>query len=133
MPDRPRAVRIVGTSAVKGARRVTAQELDAAYGRVDGTTLAGITRAATDLGFDARSVRDEKVKVLRAVATLDPASLVRGQFRGYRNEPGVGEGVKRSGFARDQLFITTKLWNENQGYDAALAAFDKSLGRLGME
>ena len=40
MPDRPRAVRIVGTSAVKGARRVTAQELDAAYGRVDGTTLA---------------------------------------------------------------------------------------------
>ena len=51
----------------------------------------------------------------------------------YRNEPGVGEGVKRSGVARDQLFITTKLWNENQGYDAALAAFDKSLQRLGMD
>ena len=51
----------------------------------------------------------------------------------YRNEPGVGEGVKRSGAARDKLFITTKLWNENQGHDAALAAFDKSLQRLGMD
>lgn len=51
----------------------------------------------------------------------------------YRNEPGVGEGVKRSGMARDKLFITTKLWNENQGHDAALAAFDKSLARLGMD
>ncbi|MDO8377990.1 aldo/keto reductase [Phenylobacterium sp.] len=51
----------------------------------------------------------------------------------YRNEPGVGEGVRRSGVARDKLFITTKLWNENQGYDAALAAFDKSLSRLGMD
>lgn len=51
----------------------------------------------------------------------------------YRNEPGVGEGVRRSGAARDKLFITTKLWNENQGYDAALAAFDKSLSRLGMD
>ena len=51
----------------------------------------------------------------------------------YRNEAGVGEGVRRSGVARDQLFITTKLWNENQGYDAALAAFDKSLERLGLD
>lgn len=51
----------------------------------------------------------------------------------YRNEPGVGEGVRRSGVARDKLFITTKLWNENQGYDAALTAFDKSLERLGLD
>jgi len=51
----------------------------------------------------------------------------------YRNEPGVGEGVRRSGVARETLFITTKLWNENQGYDAALAAFDKSLARLAMD
>ncbi|WP_304187925.1 aldo/keto reductase [Phenylobacterium aquaticum] len=51
----------------------------------------------------------------------------------YRNEKGVGEGFRRSGLARDAVFITTKLWNENQGFDAALAAFDKSLGRLGLE
>ncbi|WP_304178140.1 aldo/keto reductase [Phenylobacterium aquaticum] len=51
----------------------------------------------------------------------------------YRNEKGVGEGFRRSGLARDAVFITTKLWNENQGFDAALAAFDKSLGRLGLD
>lgn len=51
----------------------------------------------------------------------------------YRNEKGVGEGVRRSGLARDEVFITTKLWNENQGFDAALTAFDKSLGRLGLD
>jgi len=46
----------------------------------------------------------------------------------YRNERGVGEGLKGS----DGVFVTTKLWNENQGYDAALQAFDKSLERLGL-
>lgn len=68
------------------------------------------------------------------VATaLDTGYLAIDTASAYRNEPGVGEGVKRSGVARDKLFITTKLWNENQGYDAALAAFDKSLQRLGMD
>jgi 2,5-diketo-D-gluconate reductase A len=51
----------------------------------------------------------------------------------YRNEPGVGEAIKAGGVARDDLFITTKLWNENQGYDAALGAFDESLARLGLD
>jgi 2,5-diketo-D-gluconate reductase A len=51
----------------------------------------------------------------------------------YRNEAGVGEGVRRSAVARADVFVTTKLWNENQGFDSALAAFDKSLGRLGMD
>jgi 2,5-diketo-D-gluconate reductase A len=68
------------------------------------------------------------------VATaLEAGYLAIDTASAYRNEPGVGEGVKRSGVARDKLFITTKLWNENQGYDAALAAFDKSLQRLGMD
>lgn len=50
----------------------------------------------------------------------------------YRNEAGVGEGLKAAGEAARGVFVTTKLWNENQGYDAALQAFDKSLGRLGL-
>lgn len=50
----------------------------------------------------------------------------------YRNEAGVGEGLKAAGEAAQGVFVTTKLWNENQGYDAALQAFDKSLGRLGL-
>jgi 2,5-diketo-D-gluconate reductase A len=51
----------------------------------------------------------------------------------YGNERGVGEGLKAGGVARDELFVTTKVWNENQGFDATLTAFDKSLGRLGLE
>lgn len=51
----------------------------------------------------------------------------------YRNERGVGEGLASAGVERDKLFITTKLWNDNQGYDAALVAFDKSLMRLRLE
>jgi 2,5-diketo-D-gluconate reductase A len=51
----------------------------------------------------------------------------------YGNERGVGEGLKAGGVGRDQLFVTTKVWNDNQGFDATLAAFDKSLGRLGLD
>ncbi len=51
----------------------------------------------------------------------------------YGNEAGVGEGVRASGLPRDEVFVTTKLWNESQGYDRALRAFDKSLERLGFD
>jgi 2,5-diketo-D-gluconate reductase A len=51
----------------------------------------------------------------------------------YQNEEGVGKAIADSGVARDDLFITTKLWNADQGYDEAMRAFDTSLGKLGLE
>src|SRR4051794_27934774 len=51
----------------------------------------------------------------------------------YGNESDVGAAVRMSGIARDQIFVTTKLWNEDQGYDTALRAFDASLERLGLD
>jgi 2,5-diketo-D-gluconate reductase A len=51
----------------------------------------------------------------------------------YRNEKGVGAGIAASGIPREEIFVTTKLWNEQQGRDATLVAFEKSLGRLGMD
>ena len=51
----------------------------------------------------------------------------------YGNERGVGEGLKAAEVARADIFLTTKLWNDNQGFDSTLTAFDKSLGRLGLE
>jgi 2,5-diketo-D-gluconate reductase A len=51
----------------------------------------------------------------------------------YVNEAGVGEGLRTSELARDQVFITTKLWNADQGFDAALKAFDHSVKRLGVD
>jgi 2,5-diketo-D-gluconate reductase A len=51
----------------------------------------------------------------------------------YHNEEGAGQGIAASGIARDQLFITTKLWNADQGYDSALRALDQSLARLKLD
>jgi 2,5-diketo-D-gluconate reductase A len=51
----------------------------------------------------------------------------------YGNEEGVGRAIADSGIPRDDLFVTTKLWNADQGYDEALRAFDKSVQLLGLE
>jgi 2,5-diketo-D-gluconate reductase A len=51
----------------------------------------------------------------------------------YRNEAGVGAALAATGIARDEVFVTTKLWNSEQGYDSTLAAFDKGLERLGLD
>jgi 2,5-diketo-D-gluconate reductase A len=51
----------------------------------------------------------------------------------YENEEGVGEGLRASGIKRDEIFVTTKLWNDAQGFDATLKAYDQSLKRLGLD
>jgi diketogulonate reductase-like aldo/keto reductase len=51
----------------------------------------------------------------------------------YGNERDVGAAVRASGIGREQIFVTTKLWNDDQGYDSALRAFDASLSRLGLD
>jgi len=53
--------------------------------------------------------------------------------RVYQNERDVGEGIRASGIPRDQIFVTTKLWNDDHGRDKTLRAFDKSLERLGLD
>jgi 2,5-diketo-D-gluconate reductase A len=49
----------------------------------------------------------------------------------YRNEAGVGAAIAASGVRREDVFVTTKLWNSEQGYDSTLRAFEKSIERLG--
>ncbi|MFI6348699.1 aldo/keto reductase [Streptomyces sp. NPDC050560] len=84
------------------------------------------------LGFGVFQVPDDETApaVSEALAagyrSIDTAAL-------YGNERGVGEAVRASGIAREELFITTKLWNSDQGHDEALAAFDASLDKLGMD
>ena len=51
----------------------------------------------------------------------------------YHNERGVGEGMRQSGLDRKDIFLTTKLWNDDQGFDSTLRAFDKSLKELGTD
>ena len=51
----------------------------------------------------------------------------------YGNEVGVGKAIAKSGVAREEIFVTTKLWNLDQGYENTLKAFDISLQKLGLE
>jgi diketogulonate reductase-like aldo/keto reductase len=51
----------------------------------------------------------------------------------YGNEHEVGEAIRSSGLEREEVFVTTKLWNADQGYDSARRAFDASLARLGFD
>ncbi|NOU94026.1 aldo/keto reductase [Paenibacillus sp. LMG 31456] len=76
----------------------------------------------------------EGEEIERVVATaiqagyrsIDTASL-------YGNEEGVGNAIKKSGVLREHLFVTTKVWNTEQGYESTLAAFETSRKKLGLE
>ena len=48
----------------------------------------------------------------------------------YKNEEGVGKAIQTASIARDELFVVSKVWNANQGYDSTLKAFDESLNKL---
>jgi len=51
----------------------------------------------------------------------------------YQNEKSIGEAIKENGIAREELFITTKVWNDDQGFEKTLKAYDHSLELLGIE
>ncbi|WP_309145728.1 aldo/keto reductase [Streptomyces malaysiensis] len=84
------------------------------------------------LGFGVWQIPDDEAQVAVRNAldagyrSIDTAAI-------YGNEEGTGKGLAASGIARDELFITTKLQNGDQGYDSALRAFDTSLTKLGLE
>lgn len=84
------------------------------------------------LGFGVWQVPDEEAAVAVTNAfkvgytSIDTAMV-------YRNEQGVGKAIKDSSIPREDLFITTKVWNSDQGYENTLRAFDESLERLGLD
>jgi len=61
-------------------------------------------------GLDSESIRDEKIKVLKAIATIEAKDVVRGQFKGYRSEAGVKPGSKTETFAAMQMSIDSPRW-----------------------
>ncbi|MGW0180979.1 aldo/keto reductase [Nocardia sp. NPDC003345] len=75
----------------------------------------------------AEEVVDAVTAALRAgYRSIDTAAA-------YQNEEGTGRAIRQFGLPRDEVFVTTKLWNADQGYDSTLRAFDESLKRLGLE
>jgi 2,5-diketo-D-gluconate reductase A len=84
------------------------------------------------LGFGVFQVPPEETQGVVELA-LDAGYRHLDTAAAYRNEAGVGAAIAASGLAREDVFVTTKLWNSQQGYDSTLAAFEKSLGRLGFD
>lgn len=85
------------------------------------------------LGLGVWQIADGE-PVERAVgAALEAGYRLIDTASAYGNERGVGRAIRQSGLPRDELFITTKLWNSDQGHDSALAAFEASLERLGLD
>ena len=89
-------------------------------------------RSIPVIGFGVWQVPDDVVvdATLKALEVgyrhIDTAYL-------YHNERGVGEALRRCGLDRDDIFVTTKVWNTDHGYDETLRAFDKSTGLLGID
>ena len=84
------------------------------------------------LGFGLYLVTDEETPASVAEAlrvgyrSIDSAQI-------YQNEAGLGRVLKETKIKREELFITTKIWNDQQGYDATLKSFDVSMQKLGIE
>ncbi|GIP46231.1 putative oxidoreductase YtbE [Paenibacillus sp. J45TS6] len=85
------------------------------------------------LGFGVFKVKDgeEVVEVVKTAIQAGYRSI--DTAKAYNNETGVAQGIRESGIAREDLFITTKVWNGDQGYESTLAAFEASMERLGLE
>lgn len=84
------------------------------------------------LGLGVWQVLEESVADVVSTAIGIGYRLIDGA-RIYGNEAGMGEGIRASGVARDELFVTSKVWNEDQGYDATRRAVEGSLKRIGVE
>lgn len=91
----------------------------------------GVEMPIFGLGVYKMTDRDETIQAIRTAIesgyrAIDTAAL-------YYNEEEVGEAIRHAGIAREELFVTTKVWNSDQGYDNTLRAFETSLKKLKMD
>ncbi|MBV7506681.1 aldo/keto reductase [Bacillus sp. sid0103] len=98
----------------------------------DTTTLHnGVKMPWVGLGVFKVNEGDEVVQSVKAAIkngyiSIDTAAI-------YKNEEGVGQAIKEAGVPREELFITSKVWNSDQGYESTLKAFETSLTKLGLD
>lgn len=81
----------------------------------------GVFQVPADDVFDAVTAALEA-----GYRSIDTAAI-------YGNEEGIGRAIRQFGVPRDEVYVTTKLWNSEQGYDATLRAFEASMQRLGLD
>jgi len=85
------------------------------------------------LGFGVYQMRDGAEVEESVGAAIETGYRSIDTAAAYNNERGVGRALAKCGIPRNDIFLTTKVWNSDQGYDSALRAFDESLERLGTD
>lgn len=96
----------------------------------NGVEMPWVGLGTSGIKDGAESSNCIRTAIVHGYRSIDTAAL-------YGNETGVGQGVREAleetGLSRDDLFITSKVWNSDLGYDSALAAFETSLEKLGLD
>lgn len=85
------------------------------------------------IGFGTWQIKEGLETKAAVLAALDSGYRLIDTAKIYGNETSVGEAIRQSSVSRDEIFVTTKLWTNDFGYDSAFEAFDASLMRLDME
>lgn len=92
----------------------------------NGTEMPYLGLGVFDMSDDDEVINTVKCALDVGYRHIDTASF-------YNNEKGVGEALRQSHVDRSDIFVTSKVWNSEQGYDNTLRAFDKSIQRLGFD
>ena len=85
------------------------------------------------LGFGVFQIRDEAEAIQSVETALEVGYRSLDTAASYGNESAVGTAIRNSGIAREDLFITTKVWVDSAGEESALRAFDASMSKLGLD
>jgi len=89
--------------------------------------------AMPQLGFGVWQITPDERATAAVLIAFDAGYRAVDTARIYTNEGGVGEAITKSDLSRSEIFVTTKLWNNEQGYETTLRAFDNSLAKLGTD
>ncbi|MEA5031408.1 MAG: aldo/keto reductase, partial [Sphaerochaeta sp.] len=92
----------------------------------NGVAMPGLGLGVFKVGDGSPVVSAVKSALRAGYRSIDTAAV-------YGNEEGVGQAIKESGLDREKLFITSKVWNADQGYETTLQAYETSLKKLGLE
>ncbi|RBP88386.1 diketogulonate reductase-like aldo/keto reductase [Cytobacillus firmus] len=91
----------------------------------------GVKMPKVGLGVFKVEKEEELITAVKSAIEIGYRSIDTASI--YGNEEWVGEAIRQSGINREELFITSKVWNSDQGYEAALKAFNTSLEKMGLE
>lgn len=85
------------------------------------------------VGFGTWQTPDGKTAIMAVSEAIRAGYRLIDTASCYKNEVGIGQGIKESGIDREKLFITSKVWNTERGYEKTMAAFEKSMSDLGLD